>query len=369
MERLQRTNGHPYQTMSDPQCARQRGIRMVLLCVSAVMAFHLSAFSQGSIAEFAASFKARGRTINDLVVDPAGNVHVAWTTLGSKVHDAGTLFYTRLDGSGRSSAETQITKYGGIEDIRIDINSRNEATLFYVQLKRLCFALFDGSGSMQTEMDRMLTPEETDARFEFSRDEGDNIYLFGRGAIDYFWVIDHDGKILQERRGRWVRQATPGFLCHILNPLTLLLVWCPKEARSSIRTIKFDLSNFSHGEARDYDLGRVAEAKDGGSVSVGPVFVRSGKDLLLVTTVRDSSLSGQTYRVRFNARGEPVRRWETKRIYHVGVNSPKEAGCPLRVARGASARSTGATSELVGLGRDGNIYHLKGNLPALRAQY
>jgi hypothetical protein len=302
-------------------------------------------------------------------VDPAGNVHVAWTTVGSKVHDEGTLFYTRLDESGRSSAETQITKYGSVEDIRIDVNSRNEAMVLYVQLKRLCFALFDGSGSMQTEMDRMLTPEEADARFEFSRDEGDNLYLFGRGAIDYFWAIDHSGKILQERRGRWLRQATPGFLCHILNPSTLLLVWSPKGGTPSIRTIKFDLSNFTHGDARDYDLGRIAEAKDGGSVLGGPKFARSGKDLLLVMTIRDSSLSGRTFRVRFNARGDPVRRWEAKRIYHVGVNSPREAGCPLRVAHAARARSDGATSELVGLGRDGNIYHFKGGLPALRTQY
>jgi len=344
---------------------RSRGV-LVLLCLLAAV-FPSLAFSQKAVADLAASYAARGRMINDLVVDPAGNVHVAWTSLEKKVHDPGTLFYTRLDHGGRSSAETQVTKYGGVEDIRIDVDSKNRAMVLYVQLRRLCIALFDESGAMRTEMDRMLTPEEADAHFEFSRDERDNLYLFGRGAIDYFWALDPEGNILQERRGRWIRQATPGFICHIIDETTLLFVWKSQEG-AAIWTLKFDLSTFSHGAVREYDLEKVAEAKGKESSFTWACLVRSSKDLLYLAAAAESPTQGREYRVRFNARGDPVRRWEAKRMYHLRVDSPHEARCQFRVGIPARMRTEGKSSELLGIGRDGNIYHLAGSLPALRAR-
>jgi hypothetical protein len=246
--------------------------------------------------------------------------------------------------------------------------------VLYWQLKRLYIAFFDDAGVMRTELDRMLTQEETDAKFEYCRDESDNISLFGRGTIDYFWKLDPSGKVIDERRGRWLRDQTPGFLCQLVNPTTMLLVWGThglggRAGHSrTVRSLKFDLTSFSGGAPREHDLSKVAEAREAGIALAQAHLIRSGRDLLLFVSASDSASETTTYRVRFNARGDPVRRWEMKRIYHLQAETPGEGHCNYRTAVLLKRRSGPQSLDLQGIGSDGNIHRLTGRVPALRAR-
>lgn len=345
---------------------------LLLLVAFSVMPHRLPA--QHTVGELIASFTRRGRTVQDIVVDRRGAVHVAWTVLAGGVHDPGTLFYSRIDKSGTSTAESQVSQFGGAYDIRLDLGRTGRPLILYHQMQRFYFACFDSTGVMQTTLDRKLTPEETDAQFECSRDEEDNIYIFGRGAIDYFWKIDPVGKVLEERRGRWLRRPTPGFVCLIANPATLLLLWhlngvSGGQSRGrTIRMLKFNLASFSQEEPRDLDLARVSEARLDGIGLVSPRLVRSGRDILLLTSVPDSAGGVRTFRVRFNARGDPVRRWDVKRIYHVQADEAGAGDCDFRVGVLRGRRQGSKEGVLEGIGRDGNIYHLNADLPALRSR-
>ncbi len=327
--------------------------------------------AQHSVADLIASFKTRGRAVSDLLLDADGNMHIAWTVTEGTLHEAGTLFYTRLDRGGTVSSESQITKFGGAYDIRLDVDSHDRATVLYWQLNRFYVASFDETGAMKTDLDRILTEEETDARFEFCRDEADNLYILGRGTLDYFWKIDPAGQILAERRGRWLREPTPGFLCQLVNPSTLLIVWRTGTARGdgragAVRSLKFDIASFSGSASRAHDLSKVAEAREPGIVLAEPHLTRSGRDVLLLTSAADSAAESFTYRVRFNAKGDPVRRWELRRIYHLEATTPAQGHCTFRTGLLLSRRPGPRGLDLQGIGSDGNIYHMTGKIQALR---
>ena len=331
-----------------------------------------SVLAQSPVADLISGFKARGRAVTDLVLDSDGNLHIAWTLTESAVHDAGTLFYTRLDKSGTMSAESQVTKFGGAYNVRIDVDSRNRAILLYWQLKQIYLARFDEKGTMKTDLDRALTEEESDARFEYCRDESDNMYILGRGTLDYFWEIDPEGQVLVERRGRWFRQPTPGFVCSLVNPGTILIVWAlpdqpGRPARTgTLRSMKFDIRSFSGSAPREVDLSKTAEAREPGIALAQPHLIGSGKDVLLLTSGSDSTSESFTYRVRFNAKGDPVRRWEMKRIYHLEASTPGQGRCAYRTGLLLSRRPGPHSLDLQGIGTDGNIYHMTGKISALK---
>ncbi len=329
--------------------------------------------AQRTVREFVEEYSSRGRNVCDLAVDPGGNVHVAWLSAGGGAHEAGTLFYTRLDRSGAAIAETQITRFGDAERARLDIGPDNDALVLYHQLNRLCCAKFDTAGMMLTEMDRPLAQEETDAAFDVTRDDAGGAIVFGRGALDYFWRLDPAGNVVEERRGRWLRVPTPGFICHLLTPTTLLVVWPVRRGggagdAADLQAIKFNLATFSHGDQRTYTLRRSAEASDEGTTLSVPQFVRSGTDALLLVSAPDTTGGSTAYRLRFNSRGDVVRRWEKKKVYHLNVESVSEARCTLRPAIVSSGRNHVVTPGIQGIGRDGNIYHFSGKLRALRAR-
>jgi hypothetical protein len=332
--------------------------------------------AQRTVREFVEEYASRGRNVSDLAVDAGGSVHVAWLSAGGAWHEPGTLFYTRLDRSGTSVAETQVTRYGDVEHVRMDVGPANNVLILYHQVNRLCCAAFDTAGVMQTEMDRHLTQEETDALFDVTRDESGGMIVFGRGALDYFWRLDPAGKVLAERRGRWLRIPTPGFICHLVNPTTLLLIWPARRDGSpgnsgpgaNVQSLKFNLTTFSHGDQRTHTLGRAAEAKDEGTMLSSPQFVRSGGDAVLLVSARDSTGGSTAYRLRFNNRGDVVRRWEMKKVYHLTVASPLDAHCALRPALVSTGRAHAVSPGLQGVGRDGNIYHFDGKLDALKTR-
>ncbi len=348
--------------------------RSVFCAVVLLQVFPARAIPQGSIGDLVADFARRGRAISDLALDHAGNLHIAWTLTDSRLHEAGTLFYSRLDSSGRKTAESQITKFGGAYDIHLDVDSKTRAVVLYRELNRLCLAAFDEAGIMRTEPDRYLTSEETDARFESCRDEADNLFIVGRGAIDYVWKVDPAGAILVERRGRWIRQQTPGFVCQVVGSSALLIVWGIDSSgrvgqqSPKLKMLKFDLGSFNAGEPREYELARVAEAREAGILLAKAAMVRSGKDILLFASVTDSSSEASTYRVRFNVRGDPVRRWEQKRIYHLEVMEPSQGHCSYRTGLLRMRRTGAPRYDLQGLGSDGNMYHMTGKVTALQGR-
>ena len=332
------------------------------------------AVAQPSAAGIVSSFSRRGRAVQDVIVDRRGTVHIAWTVRESGVHDPGTLFYSRIDRAGTSTAESQISKFGGTYDARLDIGPAGRPCVLYRQMKRLYIACFNAEGTMVTPPSNELIPEEADARFEWSRDGDDNLYIFGRGPIDYFWKVDPSGRVLESRRGRWLRQPTPGFVCSVLNPGMLLFLWPSRRDSAgrwqgrSINMTRLDLASFSQGALRELDLSRVAEAREEGIELASPHQVRSGNDVLLLTSLTDAAGSAHTFRVRFNARGEPVRRWDLKRLYHVEAENAGTGECDYRVGVLRVRREGAKAGALEGIGRDGNIYHLNADIPALRAR-
>lgn len=289
------------------------------------------------------------RYVMDMVIAPSGTIHAASIDKTRELPyysdpspqptaspPSPLVVYTKMDGQTGATIETAFEMHRGEEMCVIALDDLNRAYIVFGWtiggFAGAGIALFDSSTRLVGKNDNLGYGIATSLAACTSKDN--EIVVTSWGQL-FGWAI----RIGEDLQKRFVNQdlknsyetiapLSNGFL--ITRPG--VLVDSHGSQRGTNELLRYSVLGESlsvSDPSRQVPIVDVAEASVEGVELVKPVYVISGSSLLFFTTAQRSDGSVVTYRVRFDEKGDPIRRSQPSSIHLVTREAISQAGQPI----------------------------------------